>query len=178
MLRNSPSQFGLLSKLFHWAVAILIIGLFALGFWMVDLSYYSDWYQTAPFYHESFGILLALIFIVSIVWRTIEISPTNIASHKHWEMVASKQAKLLMTFLIFNILISGFLISTADFRGVNVFNLFEIPPLFEAFENQEDITGQIHKWCAYLLIGIVVVHMVAALKHHFYDKDETLKRIL
>ena len=178
MLKNSPSQFGLLSKLFHWTVAVLIIGLFALGFWMVDLSYYSDWYQTAPFYHESFGILLALIFILSLVWRAAEVTPTNIESHQHWETVASKLAKLLMTFLIFSILITGFLISTADFRGVNVFNLIEIPPLFEAFENQEDIAGQIHKWCAYLLIGIVAVHIMAALKHHFFDKDETLKRMI
>ena len=92
--------------------------------------------------------------------------------------MASKIAKRLMTVLILVILISGFLISTADFRGVNVFDLIEIPPLFEAFDNQEDMAGQIHKWCAYVLIGIVVVHSLAALKHHFYDKDETLKRMI
>ena len=68
MFKNTADEYGWLSKALHWATALFVVGLFALGFWMVELDYYSDWYQVAPFYHESFGILLILLLAIRAYW--------------------------------------------------------------------------------------------------------------
>ncbi len=73
---------------------------------------------------------------------------------------------------------SGYLISTADGRPLEVFGLFEIPALISGIDGQEDRAGEIHLALAYSLMGLTGLHAVAALKHHFIDKDRTLLRIL
>ncbi len=75
------------------------------------------------------------------------------------------------------VMISGDLISTADNRAIEVFNWFSIPALAELFNKQADIAGLIHQYAAYLLIFLSVLHGAGAIKHHFIDKDHTLKRM-
>lgn len=75
-------------------------------------------------------------------------------------------------------MITGYLISTADGRGIDVFEIITIPAFGSIIENQEDIAGLIHKWLAYLLILLAALHAFAALKHHFIDKDNTLNRMI
>lgn len=60
----------------------------------------------------------------------------------------------------------------------SVFGWFEIPATFYGFGNQEDIAGVVHEWLANLMIELVVLHSLAALKHHFLDCDPTLRRML
>ena len=55
---NTPERYGVISAAFHWLSAIIVYGMFALGLWMVTLSYYDGWYHKAPELHKSIGILL------------------------------------------------------------------------------------------------------------------------
>ena len=64
-----------LSKSLHWLSAILVFGMFAAGYWMVDLTYYSEWYKTAPHWHKSVGICLIALTILRLFWKTISSSP-------------------------------------------------------------------------------------------------------
>ena len=67
MLKNSVSAYGWAAIILHWLTALAIIALFALGLWMVGLTYYSPWYNTAPDIHRSIGILLMLLtFLMNI----------------------------------------------------------------------------------------------------------------
>ena len=84
----------------------------------------------------------------------------------------------LMYALMYLLLLSGYLISTADGRGINVFGLFTGPASISGLQNQADIAGELHQWLAYVLIGLISLHALAALKHHFVDRDQTLKRML
>ena len=70
------------------------------------------------------------------------------------------------------------MISTADGRSIEVFSWFEVPALGSVIDNQEDIAGEVHKYLAYGLIGLVILHAIAALKHHIIDKDATLTRMI
>ena len=79
--------------------------------------------------------------------------------------------------LLLVLMCSGYLISTADGRAISVFNWFDVPALGELFSNQEDISGLIHEYVAYILISIAVLHALAAIKHHVIDKDATLTRM-
>ncbi len=65
MWKNDVSRYGLISIVLHWITALAVLGLFAVGFWMVDLTYYSQWYRTAPYWHKSIGILLAATILPS-----------------------------------------------------------------------------------------------------------------
>ncbi len=178
MLKNTLLKYGLISKLFHWLSALTIVSLFILGYWMVDLDYYSQWYQTAPHWHQSIGFLLFSFTLFRLIWRVIQKQPEPILSHTDIEKKAAKLIHLFIYLLLFSIMMAGYLISTADDRAIEVFTWFEIPSLGELFSHQEDIAGNIHKYSAYLLIILSAAHALAALKHHFIDKDKTLTRML
>ncbi len=173
---TSVKNYNLLARVMHWLSALVIIGLFAVGLWMVDLSYYSEWYRTAPHYHRSIGILLAIVTLARIVWKHMTVSPKT--EGKPYEVVAAKLAHSVMYLLLITIFISGYLISTSDGRGIEVFNWFTVPGAGELFPNQSDLAGQIHFYVAWAVILIAGLHALAALKHHFIDKDNTLKKML
>ncbi|WP_281961287.1 cytochrome b [Vibrio parahaemolyticus] len=169
-------SYNLPARVMHWLSSLCIIGLFAVGLWMVDLSYYSEWYRTAPHYHRSVGILLAILTVVRIVWKHVTASPKVEGSR--FEVVAAKAAHSVMYLLLLTIFVSGYLISTSDGRGIAVFNWFTVPGAGELFSGQSDIAGEIHFYAAWAVILIAGLHAVAALKHHFIDKDNTLRKML
>lgn len=177
-MKNTKAHYGWVSIFFHWSVAIIFFVLFTLGWWMVELGYYDVWYKTAPALHKSIGLCLMALMIIRLLWRVIQIQPEKLASHSN---VASKAAKLThfaLYLVVFSIMISGYLISTADGRSIEVFQWFEIPALAALIDNQEDIAGLVHQWLAYIAMALVLLHAIAALKHHFIDKDDTLTRML
>jgi len=178
MLKNTKQQFGLITKTFHWLSALTIFGLFALGYWMVDLDYYSEWYQTAPHWHESIGILLLIVTIARLIWRSLNTKPAAIESHSIAVQRSSYTAHVILYIMLFLMMFSGYLIPTADDRLIAVFTWFDVPSLGELFADQEDVAGIIHKYGAYSIMAVAIVHALAALKHHFIDKDATLKRML
>lgn len=178
MFRNTSSRYGIVTIIVHWVSAFAVIGLFCLGFWMVDLTYYSTWYKTAPHIHKSLGILLLFLTILRLAWRWGNPKPLSDAQHKPWERKISHYVHLFIYLLMFAIMGSGYLISTADDRGIWVFDWFELASLGQLFNDQADIAGLIHQVLAYSLIGLVILHGLGALKHHFVDKDNTLMGML
>lgn len=178
MINNTEQRFGLVSILLHWIMALAVFGLFGLGWYMVDLTYYDALYKTLPEWHKSIGILLALVFVFRFAWRLRNPVPQPVRGSSPFEITASKVAHRLMYLLIALIIVSGYLISTAEGAAIDVFNLFSVPATLTSIPQQEDIAGAIHEYLAYALIGLAAVHAGAALKHHFVNRDETLRRML
>jgi cytochrome b561 len=177
-MNNTQTNYGYVTIFFHWLSALSIFTLFALGYYMVDLTYYDEWYKIAPELHKSIGFLLFTLMICRVIWRFTQLSPDHLSSHSNVERKAGKVVHVALYSLTFIIMISGYMISTADDRGIEVFDLFTVPGFGSFIENQEDIAGFIHKWLAYSLIGLSLLHAAAALKHHFFDKDNTLNRMI
>lgn len=178
MMLNTTERFGLVSIFIHWLMAIAILGLFGLGWYMVDLTYYDPLYKTLPFIHKSVGILLAMVFVFRSIWKWINPVPHPVEGSSRAEIIASKLAHSSMYLLIALILVSGYLISSADGSGIDVFNLFTVPATITSIPEQEDNAGLVHEYLAYTLIGLALVHALAALKHHFVNKDDSLRRML
>lgn len=167
-----------LSRAFHWLTALAVFGLFGLGFWMVDLDYYHGWYRRAPDLHRSFGLTLALVFVARIAWMTARRPPDAIATHTLLARRLSRLMHVLLLVLLATMFASGYFISTAKGQGIEVFSLFEVPAVFASADNLEDVAGRIHEWTGYALVSLATLHAAAAIKHHFVDRDETLRRML
>ncbi len=126
-LLNSSNRYGLVSVVIHWLVALAVFSLFGLGLWMTDLTYYSEWYRTAPSLHKSVGIVLFAVMLLRVLWRFLTPKPAPISTHSTTVRMLSSLGHGLLYLGIFLVMISGYLISTAKGRGVSVFELFEIP---------------------------------------------------
>ncbi|WP_445769335.1 cytochrome b [Rheinheimera sp.] len=177
MWKNDISRYGLISIVLHWITALAVLGLFAVGFWMVDLTYYSQWYRTAPYLHKSIGILLAITICLRLGWRYFSPPPNAVTTHKRWEKQISSVVQGLLYIGMVTLFISGYLISTEDSRPISVFGWFDVPAAGALFDNQADTAGLVHEYVAYSLIALTLLHGAAALKHHFVDKDNTLRRM-
>jgi len=124
---NSKQYWGLISIIIHWLTAITVIALFIIGLWMVELTYYDDWYCTAPHLHKSIGLLIFFLTILRITWLKLTTKPAQLKSHSPLEHLLAKIVHWTLYILLFSLMISGYLISTADGRPIELFNWFEIP---------------------------------------------------
>ena len=178
MLRNTRDDYGWIAMALHWSMALVIPGMLVLGLWMRSLTYYDSWYQPAPFIHKSIGVLLFIVLVIRVMWRWGNLQPVADVSLSRMERYLSHWLHLSLYLLLFSIMLSGYLISTADGKGISVFDWFTVPALISHLENQEDIAGEIHYWLAVSTMILVALHALAALKHHFINKDRTLKKML
>ena len=177
-LRNSSRRFGAVHATLHWVVALAVFGLFGLGYYMVDLTYYDELYRLAPHVHRSIGILLFLTLTLRLAWRLADTSPGPLATHSPFEVVSARVAHGLLYLLLFTAMVSGYLISTADGSAVRVFNWFEVPSVTGRIRGMEDVAGDVHYWVTWALVVLASAHGLAAIKHHLVDRDDTLRRML
>ena len=175
-LTNTTQRYGWISIVLHWLMALTLFGLFGLGLYMVELTYYDAWYKGSLDLHKAIGILLALTWMARLSWRFANPSPEEL-SDKAWENKAAHLVHWVLYLLMLALFVSGYPISTADGRSISVFGWFEIPASL-MMDNQEDIAGVIHWGLAWSLMILVGLHAAAAVKHHVVDKDRTLVRML
>lgn len=178
MFKNQPDHYGIVQITLHWLIAFAVFGLFGLGIWMVELDYYSAWYRTAPDIHRSIGVIVVSLMVFRLIWRLFNPSVKSLTSHKNWEVKLAKVTHGLMYLLIVILGVSGYMITTAAGQPLIVFDWFAIPAVNFGIEYQEEIAGDLHSVFAWSLIGLVGLHIVGVMKHHFIDKDSTLKRML
>ncbi|SHL41620.1 cytochrome b [Halomonas cupida] len=176
MWRNTRSGWGLISIGLHWLSAIAIIGLFVLGWWMTGLDYYSNWYHTAPWWHRGIGMLVLLATLMRLVWRLLQPHPE--AHGSRLEQRAASLGHVAIYLLLLAVLISGYLISTAEGKGIAVLDWFTVPALLHGLPEQASRAGVVHWYSAIALMVLSAGHALAALKHHFIDRQDTLVRIL
>lgn len=175
-LKNTIDGYGSLARLLHWLMALGILAMFGLGLWMVTLDYYSPYYKSAPELHKSIGIVLLGVLLVRWLWRIANIDPSH-DDLTPFERAAARLTHLGFYALILAVILSGYLISTADGRAIDVFGLFEIPSIVRA-KGLEDTAGAVHEWLAYATIALALVHSLAAVKHHVLNRDRVLTRMI
>lgn len=177
MLKDSRSGYGLLSIAIHWISAVLILFLFGLGIYMVDLSYYDDWYHKGPELHISLGLVVLLLMLVRVIWRIANPMPEELHANRTQNLAATL-VKLGLYTLVFIVLISGYLITTAEGQAASMFNLIKFPVLTELSSQNVDLAGAVHEYLAWGIVILVVFHVAGALAHHFIFRDRTLMRML
>ena len=178
MLGNTSRTYGLASRLLHWLMVPLVWALFGLGLYMTGLDYYHSWYHAAPWWHKSFGLLTLTLLLLRLAWILIQPKPLPLANHTPWEIHAARITHSLMYQLLLLVCLSGYLIATLKGQAIEFFGWLEIPAASSSLEDPGDYLGHIHLWSAVALVALSLLHAFAAFKHHFVDKDTTLKRML
>lgn len=176
-VKNSSTHYGSVSIAIHWLTAIVVYAMFGVGLWMVTLGYYDTWYHKAPELHKSVGMVLLAVMLFRVAWRFISPPPKPLSEYSLLTRYSAVIAHLMLYGLLFAILFSGYLIATAEGKPVEVFGLVPVPATL-AIGKKADLAGDIHLWLAWFVVLLSVLHGLAAIKHHFIDKDITLKRML
>ena len=175
--KNTMEKYGIISQLFHWLMALLLIGLLAVGLYMVGLPIGL---QKLKLYgwHKEFGILILMLVVFSLAWRTTNIHPSLPDTMPAWQKIAANGVHVLLYVLMFALPITGWMLSSASGLPVSFFGLFVMPDLVAPNEHLRAVLVQVHHWLAYGLIAGLLGHIGAALQHHFIDKDDILRRML
>lgn len=174
-LRNDRETYGLVARILHWGMGVIIIAMFAIGVYMRQLTYYDPLYQVLPNIHRSTGMILMALLVARILWKLMNPVPRD--DHlKPIERRVSAAVHWIFYGLLFAIMTAGYLISTSDGRSVDVFGLVEIPSIYKNAAITKTV-GWLHEYLSYALVGLVVLHAAAAIKHHVLDKDVTLIRM-
>ncbi len=168
VIKDTRERFGAVSCVLHWSMAVAFFALFALGWWMVGLDYYSPYYKSAPDLHRSAGILVLLALGLRIGWRLMNVKPAD-DDLTPVERLASRAVHRAFYLLLLTLMASGYFISTADGRAIDAFGWFSVPAVV-VVPGLEDLSGLVHAWSAYAVMLLVILHSAAATKHRILDK--------
>ena len=173
-------KYPLPMRIMHWTMSIIVFCLLAVGIYMAglpsDALHKYDWY----FWHKSFGlVILTLVFLRAFirVKSTVPAPQPGLAS---WEVKASLISHKTLYVLLFLVPLCGFVMSMTFMQstGISFFGLFTIPPFLPKSDAVSHLFKDFHKYLAFTLLGVVSIHVLAVIKHRFYDKNDVLKRML
>ena len=176
-LHDSADRFGIFSIIFHWLSAILIGVLFIMGKVMAELPRGIEKAELKEL-HQSLGMVLLLVVLVRLIWRISQGFPQPVNPGASFLNKISRLWHWLLLLIIFAIPVSGFIASDTGFREIPFFGLFTFPDLLGSDYSLHEQFENIHEFLTMLIIPLVGIHVFAAFKHHFWDKDATLNRII
>jgi len=176
-LRNTQENYGSLTIGLHWLMAAMILGLIIVGF-LMELMGKGPNKDLLVNLHKATGLMVLIVGLFRWYWTISSQKTAHIQGLSKTEVGASHAVKWLLMLLLLAMPISGLLMSMFHGYGVNVYGLFEIPSLVSKNKTVGGLFGRIHGVGAYLISAIVVIHILAAIRHHFIKKDDTLKRML
>jgi len=179
-IENTEDRYGAIAILFHWSMALLVIGLAALGLYMVTLPDvgFNTKKVTLVLYHKELGLLVFVLLATRLAWRVTHILPRLVERLPDWQKIAARFVHLSFYALLFALPMTGCLMSSAAGIPVSFFGLFMLPDFAHRDYDLFQRYIAIHKWLGYVLILFIFVHAGAALRHHFVFKDDTLRRML
>ncbi len=178
MWRSGRDHYGLVAIGFHWAIAIVFVGLVGLGAWMVGLTYYDPWYNESLALHKAIGIVALALALAKFGWKLADRKPGFGPEVRAYERAGATATHWILGALLVVLPVTGYLISTSEGVGIDVFGLFEVPAFFDVTTGTRDVAIDLHYYLAYGGIALVGIHAGAALKHTFIDKGSTLIRML
>jgi len=164
------------TRALHWLQAALILGLVALGGWMVELDYYHRWYNAALFWHRALGLTVPFVAAAQLACR-LRRAPLP-AVGARWEQAAAAAAHRLLFALMFAIPLSGYMISTSAGASIPLPGGLQLPAVATVPAAARDFAVAAHYWLAYAIAALAAIHAAATLKHQFIDRAPVLRRML
>jgi len=176
-VKNSSTQWGVVSKTLHWVIVVLIIVQYTLAEVADDLPLGLQ-KLTVLARHKSIGITILGLAILRLLWRWTNPTPELPNTLKPYERVLAKFTHFTLYVLLFAMPITGWLMSSAANFPVSWFGWFTLPDFVAPDKGLQELLHEVHENLFRVLVTLAVLHVAAALKHHFWLKDNVLKRML
>lgn len=165
------------AKGLHWLMALMLFGLLALGFYMADLPLSPTKLKLFS-WHKWAGVSVFMLVFVRLAWRITHQPPALPTTMPKHMQLAAHAGHLALYGLMLVIPLSGWLMSSAKGFQTVWFGILPLPDLLAKNKELGTLLQEVHESLNFLLIAVIAVHVLAALKHHFIDKDDILKRML
>ena len=175
--RNTTRAWGSVSKTFHWVIVLLIINQWIIAERAEDLPRGPALIE-ALWWHKSLGITVLFLAVIRLAWRWMNPVPSLVEETRPWERVAAKVSHVLLYALIFAVPLSGWMMSSARSFPVSWFGLFQLPDLVPSSSVLYEWMRDLHGALFASLVVVALVHAAGALKHHFIDRNDVLRRML
>lgn len=176
-LRNTDRSWGVVSKTLHWLIVALIINQWVIASRADSLPLGAAKLQALS-WHKSLGMTILALAIVRLVWRWMNPVPTLAGVTRSWERVLAHLSHLLLYGLIFAMPLTGWLMSSARNFPVSWFGIFQFPDLVGPDKSLYEQMRDLHHLLFAALVCVALLHVAGALKHHFIDRNEVLRRML
>ncbi len=174
---NTRDEFGLISKLLHWLIALIMIALISIGWYMTGLSDQDILYWRLLDLHEFAGLLLFVLVPLKFVWRPFSPNPPYVPGLKSWERRTAQAVRVFFLTAMVLIPLSGFLFVASNGEAVELYGFITIPDIGQFSDANRKLLSNIHYYLSYVCAALIVLHILAALKHHFIDGNRTLRRM-
>jgi len=171
----STKPYAPLAVLLHWTLAVLIIGMVALGWYMMEIEDDpgSIWFFNL---HKSIGLVIAGLVLLRLVWRLGHPPETLPASLPPWQAGASRATHWLLYAAMLTMPTFGIIGSLLSKKGIVFFGT-ALPRVFEASHDLAEAFFEAHSFTAWILVVLVSLHVLAGLKHLLIDKDGVFQRM-
>lgn len=161
----------------HWLIALLVFATFPLGVYMHELPLSPDKLRLYS-YHKWIGITVLLLAVIRVSWRATHRPPVLPESMPQWERFAAHATHYALYALLFAIPLSGWLMSSAKGFQTVWFGVLPLPDLVGKNKELGELLHEVHTVFNFLLLGLVIAHIGAALKHHLIERDDILVRMI
>ncbi|MBA3897191.1 MAG: cytochrome b [Sphingomonadaceae bacterium] len=180
-LRSTNERWGWVTRALHWSIALTVFGMIAAGLYAVSLDTSTragemNYYSVIDV-HKSFGLLIIALMAFRLLWRVGERSPWPTAETPALEIVAARGAQVLLYAGLFVMPVSGYLWATAYGEPARFFGV-KLPGFVHFKGEQAKLVHHIHIITAFVLMTIIGLHILGALKNHFIDRNDVLRKML
>lgn len=187
-IRNTATRYGFVAQSLHWLIALGIIAQYFLAEAAEDIEGTAIEPFSAAGIHAALGVTLLALALVRLAWRLIELPPSRPVAMKPHAVALARTAHIAFYVLLFAVPLSGWALATASGQGLSFLGWFELPqfqpvtqaplPWIDGGALSKDQLEELHEVLFNLLVGLSVLHILAALKHQFIDRDGVLRSML
>ena len=173
---KAPKHYPTPSVLLHWLTAVLILAAIPLGLYLSDLPLSPNKLKLIS-YHKWIGITVLFLFLPRLLMRLTRPVPPALEAPA-WQRFAASATHGLLYLLIIAVPLTGWLMGSAKGFPVVYLGFLPLPDLLAKDQALGDLFKTIHETLNNGLLALIGLHVAAALKHQFIDRDDTLIRMM
>jgi len=175
---TEPQQkFGTGRMFFHWSIVLFLLLQIPLAWYMTDMPDGSGKLETFNL-HRSFGMLLFCLAVARLVWVLLSTRPPLPSDVPRWEKIAAKTGQAILYLLVVLMPISGWMMSSFAGAEIEIFGLFELPPLAAPDSERAESFEEMHEIQSWILLTVIALHVAAALHQHIVKRNNVLLAML
>lgn len=178
---TSSSSYTKVAIWLHWVIAVLIISQIIGGKVMLAMGPSSLKWEIFQL-HKSFGFVILALSLIRLLWRLTHKAPPLPEGMKPFEKLGAKLSHWGFYILMIGTPMAGWVLVSSSVPQIatKIFKVIPVPdvPGVTRSEALNARMSEVHEYMAYAIVGLLVLHVAAALKHHFIDKDDVLTRMV